>query len=87
MPASWWALGMLLVAAVWWAFFVAGPPALAWAAGGVALGGVLAGLVPYGNATVTVDTGQETIEQSVGKIVAALERLGYLPATASAASR
>jgi hypothetical protein len=55
-PASWWALGMLLVAAVWWAFFVAGPPALAWAAGGVALGGVLAGLVPYGKATVTVDT-------------------------------
>src|SRR5215216_3662739 len=32
------------------------------------------------NPEVVVDTDQETVEQSVGKIVAALERLGHLPA-------
>src|SRR5687768_16091062 len=33
---------------------------------------------------VVVDTDQETVEQSVGKIVAALERLGHLPAASAA---
>ena len=32
------------------------------------------------NPEVVVDTDRETVEESVGKIVAALERLGYLPA-------
>lgn len=52
---SWWALGLLLVVAVWWAFFVAGPGSLAWASGAVALALVAAGLVAYGGATVRVD--------------------------------
>ena len=33
------------------------------------------------NPEVTIDTDQESVEQSVAKVVAALERLGYLPAT------
>jgi adenylyl-sulfate kinase len=36
------------------------------------------------NPEVVVDTDQETVEQSVATIVAALERLGYLPPVASA---
>jgi adenylyl-sulfate kinase len=35
------------------------------------------------NPEVVVDTDQETVEQSVGKILAALERLGHLPATSA----
>ena len=35
------------------------------------------------NPEVVVDTDQESVEQSVGKIVAALERLGHLPATSA----
>jgi adenylylsulfate kinase len=37
------------------------------------------------NAEVVVDTNQETVEESAAKVVAALERLGYLPSVASAA--
>ena len=36
------------------------------------------------NPEVVVDTDRETIEQSVGRIVAALERLGHLPAASPA---
>src|SRR5688500_14974987 len=36
------------------------------------------------NPEVVVDTDQESIEESVGKIVAALERLGHLPAESAA---
>ena len=35
------------------------------------------------SAEVVVDTDQESIEESVGKIVAALERLGHLPAASA----
>ena len=38
------------------------------------------------NPDVVVNTDQESIEESVGKIVAALERLGYLPALSSASA-
>lgn len=54
-PAGWWLVSLLLVVAVWWAFFVAGPLSLAWAAGAIALSVVVAGLWRYGNATVAVD--------------------------------
>lgn len=36
------------------------------------------------NPEIVVDTDQESVEQSVGKIVIALERLGYLPTLSSA---
>jgi adenylylsulfate kinase len=38
------------------------------------------------NPEVVVDTDQESVEQSVGKIVSALERLGYVPGPSSATS-
>jgi adenylyl-sulfate kinase len=38
------------------------------------------------NPEVVVDTDQETVEQSVAKIVAALERLGHLPAVSVSSS-
>ena len=38
------------------------------------------------NPEVTVETDRETIEQSVAKIMDALERLGYVPATATASA-
>jgi adenylylsulfate kinase len=36
------------------------------------------------NAEVVVDTDQETVEESAAKVIAALERLGYLPAATAA---
>src|SRR5918994_6706565 len=36
------------------------------------------------NPEVVVDTDRETVEESVAKVVAALERLGHLPATSAA---
>ena len=36
------------------------------------------------NPEVIVDTDRETVEESVGKIVATLERLGHLPAASPA---
>lgn len=55
-PAAWWLVGLLLVVAVWWAFFVVGPASLAWTAGAVALAVVAAGLWRYGNAPVALDS-------------------------------
>jgi len=54
-PASWWVVGLLLVIAVWWAFFVAGPGNVASIAAAVALAVVVTGLVRYGAATVSVE--------------------------------
>ena len=54
-PAVWWGTGLLLVIAVWWAFFVAGPGWVALAAAAATLAAVATGLVRYGDATVSID--------------------------------
>lgn len=56
-PPAWWVAGLLVVVAVWWAFFVAGPGSVALAAAAVALAIVVTGLVRYGDATVSIDAG------------------------------
>jgi hypothetical protein len=54
-PGSWWGLGLVFVATVWWAFSVAAPTSLALAASAVALVLVVSGLLVYGGASICVD--------------------------------
>ena len=56
-PLRWWVQGIMLVATLWLALVVAIPGPAAWACTGIALALLVALLVSYGGARVSVDDG------------------------------
>jgi hypothetical protein len=56
-PLRWWVQGVMLVATLWLALVVAVPAAVAWVGSGVALALLVALLLSYGNARVSVEAG------------------------------
>jgi len=83
-PLRWWVQGTMLVASLWLATVVALSELASWIVTGVALGLMVALLVGYGSARITVGGGQ----LAAGRARIAAEHLGEaLPLDADAARR